>query len=517
MSNPTPVIAYTRISEREQSRWSLSGQLQYIQEYAERNDMEVTHTFSDDGYSAKNFDRPGWKALLKQLKLKRNKAKIVVVYAYSRMIRNASDGLAMFDELKDRYGANVISVSEPIPLPLSSPIYFKFRADMLVNAEFERLVIGDRSAFGSWQAKRSGRWLGSAPIGYVNARDERDRPVIKIDEEKAHIVRQIFLDLDAGMTHVETDRRARAAGLGLTSHAPSKRIALNNVYAGLVNVPQYQDHPPQVVRGIHEPIISEELFYRVQRKLNLDPQARTWVDENVELRGYLRCEQCGEKLTGGRSKGRSKYYYYYKCRSCKGQNRSAPKVHRWIRALLDDMTFAAAEVEEFVNAANEEYNLLESQRTHREKALTKEVAEAQQRIDTLQEKYFEGKVTDEVYRKYNSKYQDEYHDKKRQLARLSTSVKDRRAQFDAYIEGITSLRRIYDGLPTEERRVLLELIFGAEMYLWEGGVRTANVLPQFLHKALNSNYLQLACNWSSAKMLEGIPTGTHDWSRTSTS
>jgi site-specific DNA recombinase len=39
------------------------------------------------------------------------------------------------------------------------------------------------------------------------------------------------------------------------------------------------------------------------------------------LRGFVRCESCGRRLTGSWSKGRSEYYAYYHCRpGCRAVN-----------------------------------------------------------------------------------------------------------------------------------------------------------------------------------------------------
>ena len=59
-------------------------------------------------------------------------------------------------------------------------------------------------------------------------------------------------------------------------------------------------------RGDFEPLISEELFYRVQSVLSgrvptTTPQQRAHPD--FPLRAFVRCESCGRGLTGTWSKG----------------------------------------------------------------------------------------------------------------------------------------------------------------------------------------------------------------------
>src|SRR5688572_6884917 len=101
----------------------------------------------------------------------------------------------------------------------------------------------------------------------------------------------------------------------------------NQLYAGIVDVPKYGVRGK---RGDFEPLISEELFYRVQsvpsgRAPSTTPQQRAHPD--FPLRAFVRCESCGRGLTGSWSKGRSEYYAYYHCRpGCRAVNVTKTKL-----------------------------------------------------------------------------------------------------------------------------------------------------------------------------------------------
>src|SRR5262249_40394924 len=88
----------------------------------------------------------------------------------------------------------------------------------------------------------------------------------------------------------------------------------NRLYAGIVDVPEYGVRGK---RGDFEPLISKEMFYRVQailsgRTPSTAPLQRAHPD--FPLRGFVRCKSCGRGLTGSWCKGRSEYYAYYQCR-----------------------------------------------------------------------------------------------------------------------------------------------------------------------------------------------------------
>jgi site-specific DNA recombinase len=109
-----------------------------------------------------------------------------------------------------------------------------------------------------------------------------------------------------------TNRRGRP----LTSQAIGTLLR-NRFYAGIVDVPEYG---VRAKRGDFEPLISEELFYRVQAVLagrvpSTTPQQRAHPD--FPLRAFVRCESCGRGLTGSWSKDQATFHP--KCRFAKAR------------------------------------------------------------------------------------------------------------------------------------------------------------------------------------------------------
>ncbi len=92
-------------------------------------------------------------------------------------------------------------------------------------------------------------------------------------------------------------------GRPLTSQAIAVLLR-NQLYAGIVDVTEYGIRGK---RGDFEPLISEDLFYRVQsvpsgRMPSTTPKQRAHAD--FPLRGFVRCASCGRGVTGSWSKGR---------------------------------------------------------------------------------------------------------------------------------------------------------------------------------------------------------------------
>jgi hypothetical protein len=100
----------------------------------------------------------------------------------------------------------------------------------------------------------------------------------------------------------------------------------NPVYAGWVSLKSDPDTAP--VRGLHTPLVTQELFDRVQAVLDgRKPPAiaRRKINPDFPLRRLVRCEACGIPLTGAFCKGRSSKFPRYWCRQKGCRRVSTPK------------------------------------------------------------------------------------------------------------------------------------------------------------------------------------------------
>ncbi|HUP14252.1 MAG TPA: recombinase family protein, partial [Niastella sp.] len=244
-------IAYIRISSKDQSNFSIDGQKRYIADHCQKNGMPLMESFIDDGKSAKNFDRPDWKKLETFIAQHHRTVNYLVVVKYDRFSRNAAQGLQKIEWLEKKYNIIIVSVFEQMFIDFDSPFFFKQRADMLVTAEFELHVIRDRTKFGIHQALSSGRYLGKAPVGYTNTRDEKNKPIIVVNDMMAPIIRQIFTDYLAGHPYGFIKKKAQAAGLKTKDRSFIPAVLSNPLYAGMVNVPAYRKEPTRIIDGTH--------------------------------------------------------------------------------------------------------------------------------------------------------------------------------------------------------------------------------------------------------------------------
>ncbi|WP_316851573.1 recombinase family protein [Pedobacter agri] len=107
-------------------------------------------------------------------------------------------------------------------------------------------------------------------------------------------------------------------------------IIRNPIYCGKVIVPKYKNEDAFLAQGLHEPLISETMFFNIQdilngRKKELGQPIAT--PEALVLRGFLKCPKCNRSLSGSSSKGKRKHFTYYHCTSACGIRYRAEQVN----------------------------------------------------------------------------------------------------------------------------------------------------------------------------------------------
>jgi site-specific DNA recombinase len=75
----------------------------------------------------------------------------------------------------------------------------------------------------------------------------------------------------------------------------------------------YSKLPEKLVKGVHEAIIPESLYYQVQDKLKGNKRVKqSKPKEEFPLKGIIKSPCCGRNLTAGWSTRRLKKYMYYR-------------------------------------------------------------------------------------------------------------------------------------------------------------------------------------------------------------
>ena len=335
---------YTRVSTSMQvDGYSLDAQKDKLRKYADYQEMSIVGEYSDEGKSGKSVEgRPQFKQMLVDIESGKDNVDYVLVFKLSRFGRNAADVLSSLQKMQD-YGVNLICVEDGID---SSKDAGKLMISVLsAVAEIERENILVQTMEGRRQKAREGRWNGGfAPYGYQLVNGE-----LIIAEDEAEIIRIIYDKF------VNTTMGMAAIAAFLNNSGYKKKLRQNNTIEGFSTsfVKGVLDNPIycgklafgrrknekisgtrneyHIVKqkdyllsdGIHEAIISEEMWNQAHRKRQetgvLQVKTHSPLHEHI-LSGIIKCPVCGSGMYGNVNRkkhpdrGYYKDYFYYACK-----------------------------------------------------------------------------------------------------------------------------------------------------------------------------------------------------------
>lgn len=333
---------YLRVStEMQVDGYSLEAQENKCRESAKRGGYEVVHVYHDDGKSGKSIDgRDDFIKMLTDIENHKDRVSRVFVFKLSRFGRNARDVLNSFQVLKDN-GCELICVEDGIDTSnaMGSLVLQIFAA----IAEMERHNIEVQTMAGRMQKARDGKWNGGfAPYGYALVDGK-----LEIAEDEAEIIRIIFdrfVHTTMGYKGVANylfekgySKKVRENGnLDIFSSHFVKSVLDNEVYMGKVHFgkrkAQKRQQEYDVFEGIHEPIVSEELWNLAHEKRQATVRRLEKVydkEHEFQLSGLVKCPLCGKGMVGNINRKKKadgtlyKTYYSYYC-----NNRKALTGHR---------------------------------------------------------------------------------------------------------------------------------------------------------------------------------------------
>jgi site-specific DNA recombinase len=312
-------VIYVRVSTDEQAHgpFNLNNQEQRCRDYCKQKGLQVIGTFVDPGQSARSVDRPEFQRMLRFCKVGRREIGYVVVQDLSRFARNLQDQAQTINELRR---VNVLvrstyenNIDETAAGKLAANIFGTFN-QYFSDALSEKMQ--DRTR----QSVAAGRFPWRAPIGYVNTGGKSGANIAP-DTKRAPLIRRAFELIAAGLLKKsEVLEVITRDGLRATSGKPLspqtfQAVLRNPLYAGWVTLPSDSDFAR--VQGLHESIVSQEMFNCVQAVLDgrkATPAPRRKFNPALPLKHLIRCASCDTPLTGGLVKGRTKKYARYWCR-----------------------------------------------------------------------------------------------------------------------------------------------------------------------------------------------------------
>lgn len=284
---------YCRVSTDEQAEYghSIQEQEHVLVEYA-KNRGYAYEVFIDDGYSAKNLNRPHFKRFMERAE----EFDVFIVKKLDRLSRSLRDILNLVDGDFLEKGIEFASVTEQIDTTTSTGRF------MLNNlgavAQFQRETIIDNTKAGLKQRARKGLHT-RVPVGYYV-----DNGKVMVDTAKAEIIKELFEMSSNGASARELGKVIAQLG---KKQSEVYRILKRRFYCG------YVTNNGEEFQGQHEAIISESLYF--QANSTRRAFSSRLVDDSARFRKIVRCGACGQVMITKTRRYKGQVYFYYECQS----------------------------------------------------------------------------------------------------------------------------------------------------------------------------------------------------------
>ncbi len=480
MGAPIRYFLYARKSTDDKSRQvrSIEEQLNELRSLVKRDSLTVIDQLIEK-QSAKAPGRPVFNEMIARIEA--GEADGILAWHADRLSRNSLDGaqiIHLFDRRKLQRLQFFAGFVENTP-----------QGKMLLNAEFgfSKYYVDSLSVNverGHRDKIARGEYPSLAPLGYFN--DSRTKRIV-VDRDRAPIVRRAFEMYAGGSATLDSlchyfaqngivTRRTRKSGGGkpLNRSSISKMLG-NPIYYGDF---AYRD---EIYRGVHEPIVTKQLFDAVQSVFAKRFRHELTKDERAPkaFAGLLRCAECGCSVTAEIQKG----HIYYRCTKKRKDKRCAQPYVREedlaseISGILSPYALPDGWGDELLALFETEQAQATSTAAILAAESKAEITRRTARIQRLKEAYLDGTISGDEFRSDKAALMAEIRSHEEKTDALNAGNHGWLEPLHEWILTATNLSEIAEHGSLTAKRALAEKVFGSNLVLDQKKARGKAVNP----------------------------------------
>ncbi len=387
----TKYFLYVRKSTEDEDRQvlSLEAQKAELYEFALKEKLDIIKTF-EESQTAKEPGRPVFNKMLEEIE--KGKAFGILAWHPDRLARNSVDG-----------GKIIYLVDSGKIRELKFPTFWfenTPQGKFMLNIAFGQSKyyvdnLSENVKRGLRQKLRRGERPGLAPVGYLN--ELRSRTLIK-DPERFRFIKKLFELYSAGKYSLK-DLREKMSSAGLRSRKGKKlsvsviqHILSNPVYYGAFK------YKGELYQGKHEPLISKELFDKVQKVVTdkSKPKKRKPAKQRA-FRGLFKCGECGCAITSETQKG----HIYYRCTKkkipCSQRYTREEELDKKISKVLQRFSLKKSWTKRMIEELNKEKEEKTKSKFSFSQKLKEEIENRKNKLSRLLDDRIEGIILKEEY------------------------------------------------------------------------------------------------------------------------
>lgn len=311
---------------------------------AEREGLEIV-CMKRESHSAKETGkRPIFNEIVTEIGL--GKYNGILTWAPDRISRNAGD----LGRIVDLMDAGILQEIRTYGQSFRNNPNEKFLLMILGSqAKLENDNRGINVKRGLRSRVEMGLWPGIAPVGYLNQKLMDKKCQIIVDPERAHVVKKMFEKMaydkwSGRKIHNWLKFELNFKTVGNHNMSPSNifRTLQNHIYYGSFEYPKKSGNWYQ---GKHEPIITKELFDKVQEQMkrdNIVRQSHEFIFTKLMVCGHCDSGITAEEKYKQLKDGTVAKYIYYGCgrskdRTCKSQYLREEELTEQLVKLMDQI------------------------------------------------------------------------------------------------------------------------------------------------------------------------------------
>ncbi len=312
----TPTIKYCLYARKssesdERQAMSIDSQIKEMQDLVKKENLKVTEIRQESHSAKASLARPVFNQMLTDIE--NGLFNGILTWAPDRLSRNAGD----LGRLVDMMDVGKLQMIRTYSQTFTNNPNEKFLLMILCSqAKLENDNRGINVKRGLKAKCEMGWRPGVAPLGYKNILTNNRISEIVFDEERAPIVKQMFVRVgEQGHSGRTLKKWLDTIGFETKNE---KRLCLGRIYATLNNPFYYGDfeYHGLIYKGRHQALITKTLWEKVQRQLTVPP--KTWHKKEFPFKSICKCGSCGASVTGEEKYKKLKYggytkHIYYHC------------------------------------------------------------------------------------------------------------------------------------------------------------------------------------------------------------
>lgn len=473
-------------------------------------EIKLVDQYFDNGYTGMNYVRPDFQRMMEDVR--KGRINCIIVKDISRIGRHFVMTSELVERIFPEMGIRLICIndnydSEELNADSSALV---MPLKMVMNDYYVKDI--SRKIRSSISAKmKNGEYLPSSssiPYGYIR---NPDALTYDIDIETAEIVKRIYICRAAGQSISQIARQLNEDNIpspgrirylrGMTTaqkyenavwiRVTVRKILHNPVYIGWrihgsvksTKVGQKKESRPenewQIIKDSHLPIISKELFDRVQqvnkeelqKRKNFKKRNKVFENHKELFRGKVFCDECGSTMGAvkvcARAGTKTSSGLFFDCNRYRDSGRTRCDSHyirqekllQIVKDLLNQQVKMAVDAEQFIEEVQKmtKVQLYQKESSSRYARISVKRKNLEMKLQRMMEDLLQGIIDKEEFQYMKTKHDREYENLIEEETKASADMQSLSSAIESTQKWIEAVKK-YQDLPELNREVMDLLI-----------------------------------------------------------